>query len=128
MGVQNRLRNMVIRNLSVGGRGSGAPITITRVIEGEFDASTGGYTDEREEVYQGSGIRVSYKTYDYKNTAIQYGDFRIYLSPVLMDGTETPKPENGDKLKLGDNEATVVSYEAWDSNDLSCGYKLQMRN
>lgn len=126
MGIQDRLRAMVIKNLSL--KGAGTKVTLVKQTKGVFDPGTSTLIPGKEERYSGSGLRLNYKTFDYKNTAIEYGDFKIYLSPQLIDGTECPRPTTGDKLIIGEETATVVNLERWNSNELECGYKLQMRN
>ena len=128
MSIQDRLRAMVIRNLSPSPKGSGVAMTLTKEVVGGYDPGTSTVIPGSREEFLGSGIRISYKTFDYTNTAIEYGDFKVYLSPRLLDGTECPRPTNGDKITVGDESATVVSLERWNSNELECGYKLQMRN
>lgn len=128
MGLQDRMRAMVIRNLSPSPKGSGVALTLTKETEGSYDPGTSTDIPGKKEDFKGSGIRISYKTFDYKNTAIEYGDFKIYLSPLLLDGTECPRPVNGDKITIGTETATVINLERWNSNELECGYKLQMRN
>lgn len=128
MGIQNRLRAMVIKNLAPAPKGSGVALSLTQETEGVYDPETSTFLPGKIETYVGSGLRVNYKTFDFKNTAIEYGDFKIYLSPILADGSETPKPSTGDVVVIGESKATVVNLEAWDSNELACGWKLQMRN
>lgn len=128
MGIQDRLRAMVIRNLAPAPKGSGVVLSLVQETEGEFDPGTSTVLPGRIDTYIGSGLRVNYKTFDFKNTAIEYGDFKVYLSPVLANGDETPKPSTGDVIIIGDTKSTIVNLEAWDSNELACGWKLQMRN
>lgn len=126
MGIQDRLRAMVIKNLSP--KGAGVAMTLTKTTGSVFNPGTSSVTPGTTTNYLGSGLRVNYKAYEYKNTAIEYGDFQVYLSPVLLDGTDCPRPATGDKVIIGAESATVVNLERWNSNELECGYKLQMRN
>ena len=128
MGIQANLRAMVIRNLAPAPKGSGVALQLVKEVEGAYDPETSAVIPGRTEVYEGSGLRVNYKTFDFTNTAIQYGDFKVYLSPILINKQETPPPLTGDVIVIGGERATVLNIEAWDSNELACGWKLQVRN
>lgn len=128
MGIQDRLRNMVIKNLMPSPKGSGVELTLTKETLGGFDPGTSTVIPGTKELFEGSGIRVGYKTFDYKNTAIEYGDFKVYLSPKLMNGGECPVPATGDKITIGAETSSVIHLERWNSNGIECGWKLQMRN
>lgn len=127
MGFHDRMRGMVIRQLALQPKGKGVPITLTK--------KTGGYnpkTGKTEPIvvteFVSSGIRVNYKESNYNNSTIQYGDFQVYLSPVLSDGGETPRPNIGDAIKFLDTLVKVINISPFNDNGVGCGWKLQVRN
>lgn len=121
------MRGVAIKMLGLAPKGYGGPLTLTQVTEGVFDPSTGGITDPVVTTYNCSGLRMNYESWDYRNTAIASGDYQIYLSPVLIDGTECPKPVTGNTITLGTEVGGVVSIEPFNSDVVNCGWKLQMR-
>ena len=127
MAFHDRMRAMVIRQLALQPKGKGSAVNLEYSIGGEFDPSTGGVTPIDVIVYNGSGVRVNYKEYAYKNTSIEVGDFQLYLSPVATDGTEMPKPETGDELTFIGKKVRVINIEPFDDNGTNCGWKLQVR-
>ena len=127
MGFHNRMRAMVVRQLALQPKGKGAAVKVEYSVGGEFDPSTGGVTPIDIIEYNGSGVRVNYKEYAYKNTSIEVGDFQIYLSPVTIDGTEMPPPKMGDELTFIDKKVRVINIQPFDDNGIDCGWKLQVR-
>lgn len=127
MGFHDRMRAMVIRQLSLQPKGKGVSVTLQHSVPGEFDPSTGGVTPTLVTEYAGSGVRVNYKEYAYKNTSIEVGDFQIYLSPVLVNGSEMPQPKLGDELIFINKTVRLINIEPFDDNGLNCGWKLQVR-
>lgn len=126
--VHDRHRAMCIRNLSLMPKGKGAAAVLTKVVPGTFDPSTGEVIGTTETTYDCSGIRVNYKNLEYKNTAVEYGDFQLYLCPVLQDGiTDTPTPVIDDTILFVGEVYKVVSVVPWNAAGIVCGWKLQMR-
>lgn len=126
--IHDNLRKLTIRQLSVGPRGQGAPAVLTRTVKGEYDPSTGKYGTSTVTNYNGSGLRVSFTNFEYKDTTILHGDFKLYLSPVLQDGvTDTPVPVLGDIITFAEMKCKVINMETWNSGGVDCGWKLQMR-
>lgn len=127
MSMHPRLRNMVIRRLGTGRGGQGVEITFTRRVPGGYDPVTGGNKPPTNTDYIGSGVRVNYSEYAYKDESIVYGDFQIYLSPVLKDGTECPTPELSDVLNFLGRKVKVINVKPFNDNGYGCGWKLQVR-
>lgn len=125
-GFHTRMRNMVIRRLSL--KNEGVPIIFSKSSGGDYDPVTGGVTPITQVDYIGSGVRVNYKESAYKETTIVYGDFQIYLSPVQSDGTEMPKPEIGDEFLFNSTQCRVINVIPFNDNADNCGWKLQVRN
>lgn len=128
MGMHDRLRNMTIRQLGLGPKGKGAPATLHKITEGVFDPETssiigGGIVD-----YNGSAVRINYTSFDYRDTNIVHGDFRLYMCPVLTDGTtDMPAPAIEDTITFDNDLYKVINLETWKAADVNCGWKLQMR-
>lgn len=127
MAFHNRMRAMVIRNLAPQPKGQGVPITFVYRTGGGYDKVTGGVKPETVTEIVGSGVRVNYSEFAYRNTAIVYGDFQVYLSPVKADGTDMPTPKIGDELIFLGNKARVINFGPFNDNGVGCGWKLQVR-
>lgn len=126
MGMHERMRAMVIRQLAPQPKGKGVPTTLYKITEGEYDPVTQESPQTTAE-YIGSGVRVNYSDFAYRNTDIVYGDFQVYLSPVLADGTESPRPEIDDTILFQGEEVKVINLSPFNDNGVNCGWKLQVR-
>lgn len=127
LGFHDRMRAMVIRQLGVQPKGKGSPVTFKQRSGGGYDPVTGGVNPEIVTEFNGSGVRVNYSEYAYKNVAIEYGDFQIYLSPVQIDGNEMPRPSIGDEFTFIDKTVRVINVSPFNDNGIDCGWKLQVR-
>lgn len=127
MAMHNRMRNMVIKNLGLQPRGQGSPISFTKRVSGGYDPKTGKNTPVVTKEFVGSAVRVNYSTFAYTNSTISYGDFQLYLSPVLLDRSETPEPSIGDEYVFLGKKVTVINYSPFNDNGIGCGWKLQVR-
>lgn len=127
MGFHDRMRAMAIRQLGPAPKGKGSPVTFTKRISGGYNPKTGKTTPVVTQDFTGSAVRVNYSNYAYTNTTIVYGDFQLYLSPVLIDGTDTPTPTIGDEYTFLGKKVTVINYSAFNDNGIGCGWKLQVR-
>lgn len=125
MAIHNRMRAMTIRQLGV--NGNGAPAVLKRKSEGTFDPATGAVTGSTITEYNASAVRVNYKEYAYKNESIIYGDFQLYLCPVLQDGSDTPEPKHDDLITFSGDTFKVINIIPWNAAGVVCGWKLQMR-
>ena len=123
----DRLRAMVIKQLGLQPKGKGSVVVFHRRTGGIYDPATGGVTAETVTDYTGSGLRVNYSEYAYKNETIVYGDFQLYLSPVKSDGTEMPLPHIGDQLTFIGKKARVINVAPFNENGVGCGWNLQVR-
>lgn len=126
-GFHNRMRAMVIRNLAPQPKGQGSPVTFTKRISGGYDPKTGKTTPVVTKSFEGSAVRVNYSTFAYTNSTIVYGDFQLYLSPVLTDGTEAPEPSIGDSYVFLGKKVNVINYSPFNDNCVGCGWKMQVR-
>lgn len=125
--IHDSLRKLTIRQLSVGPKGQGTAAVLTRTVKGEYDPSTGDYGITTVTNYNGSGLRVNFTNFEYKDTTIQHGDFKLYFCPVLQDGTDSPVPVIADIITFVGTKYKVVNMETWNSGGVDCGWKLQMR-
>jgi len=128
MGFHDRMRNMVIRQLGVGGRGKGVDVLLDKTTPGVYNPKAGKVEGATTVTLVGSGVRVNYKDTAYKSEVIVYGDFQLYLSPVLQDGTECPKPRPGDTIIIQSEIVKVIAVSPFNDNSANCGWKLQVRN
>lgn len=127
MAFHDRMRAMVIRQLAPQPKGKGVAVKFTKRVSGGYDPTTGETTPAVIQTFTGSGVRVNYSEYAYRNDTITYGDFQIYLSPVLDDGTETPTPAIQDRFEFLGRDVTVINVQPFNENSIGCGWKLQVR-
>jgi hypothetical protein len=129
MGMHERMRAMVIRQLAPQPKGKGVPITFTKRSGGGYDPITGEDIPVTVTEFTSSGLRVNYSDKSYVNSTITYGDFQIYLSPVLVDGvTDTPTPSIRDTFNFLGKEVSVINVDPFNDNSVGCGWKLQVRH
>lgn len=127
MGMYERIRAMTIRQLGVGRGGKGSPVILYKLGEGVFNPATGRIEGEEVTEYAGSGVRVNYTNFEYKSEAIEHGDFQLYLSPVLLNGTDCPPPMIADTFLFLEDVYKVINLEPWNAAGISCGWKVQSR-
>jgi hypothetical protein len=83
----------------------GAPVTLTRVTPGAYDADAGVTTGDTTATWTGgAGAVFEYEQRDIDGTLIRRGDQRCYISTV---GIETPR--SGDTLTLNSDVFNVVA-------------------
>ena len=127
LGFHDRMKAMVTRQLGLQPKGKGSPVTFSQRTGGGYDPITGGVYPEVVTEFYGSGVRVNYSEYAYKNVTVEYGDFQIYLSPVDVDGALMPRPSIGDVFTFIDKEVRVINVSPFNDNAVDCGWKLQVR-
>lgn len=104
------------------------PTTLHKVNKGVYNPRTSKIEGAGQEDYEGSGIRVNYTTFEYRDTTILRNDYKLYLCPVLIDGTtDCPTPTIGDTVTFDNDLYKVINLEAWNASGLPCGWKCQMR-
>lgn len=106
--------------------GNGLELTLVRSTAGEYDPSTGGSTPTIES-FEGSGFRENYKQSDIDGTRVKQGDFKILVSPVLLDGSDMPQPKSLDTITFDGETYTVQSVDPWDYAGLAVGFSVQAR-
>ncbi len=118
---------MVIRQLAPQPKGKGCPTTFERNVAGGYNPMTGKTTPQSRKEFTTSALRVNYKDSAYRNQTIIYGDFQLYVSPVLEDGTDTPTPLVGDIFVFLGQKCKVINVAPFNENSIGCGWKLQVR-
>ncbi|MFK3794725.1 hypothetical protein [Pseudomonas sp. NPDC088444] len=125
--IYDRAKASAARNLAPRSKGGkGLELTLVRTTPGQYDPGTGSSTPTVEN-FQGSGLRESYKQSDIDGTRIKQGDFKILISPLLLDGTDTPLPKTQDKVIFDGDTYTVQDVTPWDYAGLAVGFSVQAR-
>lgn len=127
MSIHDRMRALTIRRLGVGKGGQGSPATLHKISKGVYNPDTGKMEGAGSFNHLGSGLRVNYTTFEYRDVTITKGDYKLYLCPVLIDGTDCPAPKIGDTVTFDNDVYKVINLEAWNASGLECGWKCQMR-
>ncbi|WLH76839.1 hypothetical protein PSH81_13840 [Pseudomonas sp. FP2335] len=109
---------------SRGGKGLG--LSLIRVITGEYDPEVGG-SPVLTEQFDGSGLRQNYRQQDIDGSLIKQGDVNILISPVLLDGADTPPPVTLDKIAFDGDTYTVQHVDPWDYAGIAVGFSVQAR-
>lgn len=74
-----------------------------------------------------SMVRIGYEIKDIDGTLIQESDTRFLVSPVQLDGSDTPEIETGDSIDFGGETWTVVNCQPWNYAGLNVGFEVQGR-
>lgn len=128
MDMHDRFRKMAIKNLAPRSKGGkGFEVTLSKRITGEFNPSTGVVEDDREVKFEGSAIRTSFRMHSIDGNLIKVDDVLLYLSPILIDGTECPAPVHGDIVTFKQQDFVVMSHREWDFAGVPCGWRVQAR-
>ena len=106
--------------------GKGLELSLLRVTTGEYDPESG-TTPVTTDQYDGSGFRENYNQRDIDGSRIKQGDVKILISPLLLDGTDTPQPISQDKILFDGDTYTVQNVDPWDYAGLSVGFSVQAR-
>jgi hypothetical protein len=106
--------------------GKGLELSLVRVITGEYDPEIGGGKVTTEQ-FDSSGLRQSYRQQDIDGSLIQQGDVKILISPVLLDGADTPQPVTLDKITFDGDTYTVQHVDPWDYAGVAVGFSVQAR-
>ncbi|MGY3172431.1 hypothetical protein ACVWYU_001808 [Pseudomonas sp. TE12234] len=106
--------------------GKGLELSLLRVTTGEYDPESG-TTPATTVQYDGSGFRENYNQRDIDGSRIKQGDVKILISPLLLDGTDTPQPISQDKILFDGDTYTVQNVDPWDYAGLAVGFSVQAR-
>jgi hypothetical protein len=106
--------------------GKGLELSLIRVTTGEYDPEVGG-SPVLTEQFDGSGLRQNYRQQDIDGSLIKQGDVKILISPVLLDGVDTPQPVTLDKIAFDGDTYTVQHVDPWDYAGIAVGFSVQAR-
>lgn len=106
--------------------GKGLELSLIRVTTGEYDPEVGGSSVLTEQ-FDGSGLRQNYRQQDIDGSLIKRGDVKILISPVLLDGVDTPQPVTLDKIAFDGDTYTVQHVDPWDYVGIAVGFSVQAR-
>jgi len=125
--IYDRAKASAARMLAPRSRGGkGLELSLVRITTGEYDPETG-TTPVTTTQYDGSGFRENYRQQDIDGSRIKQGDVKILISPLLLDGTDTPQPISQDKILFDGDTYTVQNVEPWDYAGLAVGFSVQAR-
>lgn len=107
--------------------GKGLELTLRRVTQGEYDPETSSSAGGSTIDYQGSGFRENYALKDIDGTLIKQGDFKILISPVLLNGGDMQKPSTQDIVLFDGETYTIHAVDPMDYAGLAVGFYVQAR-
>jgi hypothetical protein len=125
--IYDRAKASAARMLAPRSRGGkGLELSLVRVTTGEYDPEVGASPVTTVQ-YDGSGFRENYRQQDIDGSRIKVGDVKILISPLLQDGTDTPRPISQDKILFDGDTYTVQNVDPWDYAGLAVGFSVQAR-
>lgn len=125
--IYDRAKATVTRMLAPRSKGGkGLELSLIRGTTGEYDPETGGSAVTIEQ-FDGSGFRENYRQQDIDGSLIKQGDVKILISPVLLDGADTPQPVTLDKIAFDGDTYTVQHVDPWDYAGIAVGFSVQAR-
>lgn len=105
--------------------GKGLELTLRRTVAGEYDPDTG--TSNTVTDYAGSGLRETYRQADVDGSLIKAGDVRFLISPLLINGDDTPQPQTQDQIIFDGDTYTVQNVDPGDFAGVACFFYAQAR-
>ncbi|MBK3510713.1 hypothetical protein [Pseudomonas sp. MF6747] len=125
--IYDRAKASAARMLAPRSRGGkGLELSLVRVTTGDYDPEIGGSPVTMEQ-FNGSGLRQNYRQQDIDGSLIKQGDVKILISPVLLDGADTPQPVTLDKITFDGDTYTVQHVDPWDYAGIAVGFSVQAR-
>ena len=125
--IYDRAKASAARMLAPRSRGGkGLELSLIRVTSGEYDPEVGG-SPMLTEQFDGSGLRQNYRQQDIDGSLIKQGDVKILISPVLLDGADTPQPVTLDNIAFDGETYTVQHVDPWDYAGIAVGFSVQAR-
>ncbi len=106
--------------------GKGLELTLKHITQTEYDPATGSSRPSTQ-MFIGSGFRENYKQSDIDGTRVKQGDFKILVSPVLLDGSDMPQPKSLDTIAFDGDTYTVQNVDPWNYAGLAVGFSVQAR-
>ena len=124
--IYNRARKTAIRMLAPRSKGGkGLELVLRRETLGEYDPDNPAPTGEL--IVNGSGFREEYESRYIDGTLIVLGDVKLLVSPVQLDGTAMPQPQNADQIIFDGTQYTVIRVAPWNYAGVDIGFELQVR-
>lgn len=125
--IYDRGKALAVRMLAPRSRGGkGLEMTLTRSAKGPRDPDTGA-TPTVITNYQGSAFRDTYAQTDIDGTLIKASDVKLLVSPVLLDGSDTPEPTTQDTILFDGKKYTIAGVSPWNYAGLAVGFEVQGR-
>lgn len=126
--IYDRAKTSAARMLAPRSRGGkGLELILRRTVEGEYDPETSTTQDSSVVEHHGSGFRENYRQQDIDGSRIKQGDVKILISPLLLDGMDTPQPISLDVLVFDGDTYTVQHVDPWDFAGVAVGFSVQAR-
>lgn len=126
--IYDRAKISAVRMLAPRSKGGkGLELILRRTVEGEYDPETSTTSDSSAIEHHGSGFRENYRQQDIDGSLIKQGDVKILISPLLLDGMDTPQPISLDELVFDGDTYTVQHVGPWNYAGLSVGFSVQAR-
>ncbi|MBX9754538.1 MAG: hypothetical protein K2X80_07260 [Pseudomonadaceae bacterium] len=104
----------------------GAPLTIRKIVAGEYDTDTGGMSQTITD-HVTVGLRESYRLQDIDGSTIKRNDVKLLIGPALTAGGQTPAPTTQDKIIFDGSTYTVQNVDPWNYAGVSVGFSVQAR-
>lgn len=125
--IYDRGKALAVRMLAPRSKGGkGLEMTLARTAKGPRDPDTGG-TPTVITNYHGSAFRDTYAKTDIDGTLIKASDVKLLVSPVLLDGSDTPEPTTQDTILFDGKKYTVAAVLPWNYAGLAVGFEVQAR-
>ena len=125
--IYDRAKRTAARLLAPRSRGGkGLEMTLRRTTTGDYDPATGGVSVTTVD-YAGSAFRDSYSRAEIDGTLIRADDAKLLLSPIQLDGTDLPSPEQQDRIIFDGNVYSIVAVRPWNYAGLAVGFEVQAR-
>lgn len=125
--IYDRAKSSAVRMLAPRSKGGkGLELSLVRFTTGEYNPEIGGSPVTAEQ-FDGSGLRQNYRQQDIDGSLIKQGDVRFLISPVLLDGADTPKPMTLDKVTFDGDTYTIQHVDPWDYAGIAVGFSVQAR-
>lgn len=106
--------------------GKGLALTLIKKTAGAYDPATSSSTNTTTS-YSGSGLREEYDLKDVDGAMVRQGDVKFLVSPMLINGNDTPEPSADDSITFDGSTYSVVSVSPWNYAGIAVGFEVQAR-
>jgi hypothetical protein len=101
----------------------GAPASLERAVNGEYDPNFAEVDDDGTQVYNTVAVRGDYRASEVDGTKIKAGDVRLYVSPLLA-----VEPAPGDVIRFDGAEYVVITSSPVKPATIVVCHDVQARN